>query len=201
LSNGKNKGPTLTEWEDTIWKMILKRLDDNLAAIQKQAKADQSALSDGYHATEERLRKLPSLKARVEHYTAMIEDLTDDPVTGVKRYSKDVVRFSGGRVPSDDQVAEMLDNYMRRVAYDQYEINELEWALSAIRDREYYWTMDRYFHGLTDQEMGQEHKLDERSVRFQRGKLVCIVRDRLYGVLGTKQDMPVIDKLIDVCRK
>lgn len=135
-----------------------------------------------FKQTEIRLYAYPELKENIKKYNKDIKDLRKEE----PGRSKDIVFFSshgGGTRLSAEEVQEARIMVLQKKIYrDQTEIDEIDFALQAVSDDEYYPVIEmKYFAGKTDEEIADVISCDPRTIRRNKSRLVRRIAVKLYG--------------------
>ncbi len=146
----------------------------------EKAKADGK---EAFKKTEQRLYAYPELKKNIEKYYA---DIADVQLEGATRKSKDLVFFSssmgGTRLSAEEIMEGRIAVLQKKIYRDQSEIDEIDFALSAISGDEYYPAVAlKYFNGKTDEMIAEEINCDQSTVRRNKNRLVRKLAIKLYG--------------------
>lgn len=147
----------------------------------EKAKADGK---EAFKKTEQRLYAYPELKKNIEKYYADIDDVQ---LEGATRKSKDLVFFSaagmgGTRLSAEEIMEGRIVVLQKKIYRDQSEIDEIDFALSAISGDEYYQAVAlKYFDGKTDEMIAEEINCDQSTVRRNKNRLVRKLAIKLYG--------------------
>lgn len=160
-------------------KHIEKAISEAIQAGRSQA---EQRPKDIYKATERRLYAVPALREKVKKDKEYLQDVQ---MYGLGGHSKDIVRFkkSGTMLDDEDIEAAIIQDYMARIARDEFEIKTIEEAVAPLTSDPYYLTISgRYFDKMTDDEIALKIPCDPRTVRRNRGRLVHRVAIYLYGV-------------------
>jgi DNA-directed RNA polymerase specialized sigma subunit len=140
-------------------------------------------VKDVFKQTEIRLYAYPELKRNIEKYKLDIQDLYREGSSGK---SKDLVFFStqgGGIRLTDDEIQEARVMVLQKKIYrDQAEIDEIDYALQAVENDEYYSIIRmRYFEEQSDEEIAVIVGCDPRTIRRNKSRLVHRIAVKLYG--------------------
>jgi DNA repair exonuclease SbcCD ATPase subunit len=135
-----------------------------------------------FKQTELRLYAYPELQGNIEKYNRDIQDLRQE----TPGRSKDIVFFSmhgGGTRLSADEIQEARIMILQKKIYrDQTEIDEIDYALQAVRNDDYYPIIEmKYFKGKNDDEIALEVSCDPSTVRRNKSRLVRKIEIKLYG--------------------
>ena len=138
---------------------------------------------EAFKKTEQRLYAYPELKKNIEKYYADIEDVQ---LEGATRKSKDLVFFSPGmggtRLSAEEIMEGRIAVLQKKIYRDQSEIDEIDFALSAINGDEYYQAVAlKYFDGKTDEFISETVHCDPSTVRRNKNRLVRKMAIKLYG--------------------
>jgi hypothetical protein len=153
----------------------------NAAMLLGVAKG-KSEIKDPFKQTEIRLYAYPELKDNIIKYNKDIEDLRQEGSSG---RSKDIVFFSisGGTRLSVEEIQEARIMTMQKKIYrDQTEIDEIDFALQAVENDEYYFVITiKYFKGKDDDEIAAVISCDPRTIRRNKTRLIRRIAVKLYG--------------------
>jgi RNA polymerase sigma factor (sigma-70 family) len=136
-----------------------------------------------FKQTEIRLYAYPELKNNIEKYQRDIEDLREERISG---RSKDIVFFSahGGstRLSADEIQEGRIMILQKKIYRDQTEIDEIDYALQAVQNDEYYSIIKmRYFEEKGDEEIAGIIGCDPSTVRRNKSKIIRRIAVKLYG--------------------
>ncbi|WP_378955401.1 hypothetical protein [Pelosinus sp. sgz500959] len=136
-----------------------------------------------FKQTEIRLYAYPELIRNIIKYNLDIDDLGKEGVSG---RSKDIVFYSthgGGTRLSADEIQEARVMILQKKIYrDQTEIDEIDFALEAVQEDEYYNVIRmKYFEGKSDEEIAEDISCDASTVRRNKSKLIRKIAVKLYG--------------------
>lgn len=155
------------------------------AIIQKAVNAGRaqgmSIAKDAYKATERRLYALPVLRQKVEDDKEKLEQIKTH---GAPERSKSIVRFSrtGYRLTPEEMLEANIKYLEATIAADEYEIECVEKALTAIEADTYYETVKgKYIDGRSDEQIAETIPCDYTTVWRNRKRLVQKVAVMLYG--------------------
>jgi hypothetical protein len=153
----------------------------NAAMLLGVAKG-KSEIKDPFKQTEIRLYAYPELKDNIVKYNKDIEDLRQEGSSG---RSKDIVFFSisGGTRLSVEEIQEGRIMVLQKKIYrDQTEIDEIDFALQAVENDEYYPVVTlKYFEGKSDDEIAAAIPCDPRTIRRNKSRLIHKIAVKLYG--------------------
>lgn len=163
-----------------IEEAVKKAVNTSILLGMDKAKADGK---EAFKKTEQRLYAYPELKKNIEKYYADIEDVQ---LEGATRKSKDLVFFSPGmggtRLSAEEIMEGRIAVLQKKIYRDQSEIDEIDFALSAINGDEYYQAVAlKYFEGKTDEMIAEEINCDQSTVRRNKNRLVRKLAIKLYG--------------------
>jgi nicotinamide mononucleotide adenylyltransferase len=167
-----------------IEKIIKKAVESAVSVAYKAGyDARKQEIKNYFKQTEKRLYAYPELKENIEKYKLDIEDLKREKVSC---RSKDIVRIpegSGIRLSPEEIQEARIQNVVKKMERDQLEIDEINYALDAVRNDEYYKVIEyKYFQGMTnDDEIGELLHCDGRTVRRHKNRLVNKIAVKLYG--------------------
>lgn len=185
MSNSKRSRDTVVMPIDRLEEMLKKVVGDatekTLQAGYTAAKLETKREFNSFRATEERLRALPAIRAKLEDDRDRLDEMEK---YGEKRRSPDLIRYmrGGTRVNKDQIEAAVLQNLEAEIAADEWEIRMIEKALEMVRGDVYYLAIPRkYFEMVKDAQVAKELHCDETTVRRNRNRLVRQIAVRLYG--------------------
>lgn len=133
--------------------------------------------------TKKRLYAYPLLKLNIERYKADIEDIKKESMGK----SKSIVMFSpsskGGEKPTiDDLRAAKILLIERKINRDENEIREIDTALLAIQDDDYYPIIEMsFFQKKSEDEICNALHCANATVWRNKGRLIDILNIILYG--------------------
>lgn len=135
-----------------------------------------------YKQTEARLYAYPTLLENIKRYRLDIEDLKREKIT---EKSKDITSFSGDYgirlTPEEKQAGKILAVEIK-LQRDKKEVDEINAALKAIEGDEYYSVVAmKYFQKASDEKIAGQIPCAERTVRYNRSRLIKQMALRLYG--------------------
>ena len=151
--------------------------------IQKLKPPARYRAKDLSKLTKKRLYAYPLLKINIERYKADIEDIKKEDMGK----SKSIVMFSpsskGGERPTLEELREAKIMIVeRKIARDENEIREIDAALSAIRDDEYFPIIEMsFFQKMSEDEICAALKCANATVWRNKGRLIDIMNTALYG--------------------
>lgn len=162
-----------------IEQAVSKAVKETVLLGAEQAKTE---IKNVFKQTEIRLYAYPELRKNIDKYTLDIRDLRRE----TPGRSKDIVFYSthgGGTRLSAEEVQEGRIMVLQKKIYrDQSEIEEIDFALEAIKDDEYYQVIEmRYFKGMKDDEIAESISCDPSTVRRNKNRLIRKVAVKLYG--------------------
>jgi len=162
---------------------ILKGIEDALKkAVASGYEKRCQEIKNYFKQTERRLYSYPELYENIQKYTLDIQDLEREFFS---EKSKDMVKFSensGIRLTPQEIQQARIESLKRKIKRDQAEIDEINYALNAVKDDEYYMIVEyKYFDGMKDVEIGEKMYCDESTVRRHKNKLLQRIMVRLYG--------------------
>ncbi|WP_455655438.1 hypothetical protein [Phascolarctobacterium sp.] len=146
------------------------------------AVAKPSFKGNCYKQTEARLYAYPTLLENIKRYKLDIEDLKREKIT---EKSKDITFFGGDcgirLTPEEKQAGKILAVELK-LQRDQKEIDEIDAALDLIKNDEYYPAIEmRYFKKMADEIIASQIPCAERTVRYNRSRLIRQMALSLYG--------------------
>lgn len=146
------------------------------------AVAKPSFKGNCYKQTEARLYAYPTLLENIKRYKLDIEDLKREKIT---EKSKDITSFGGDcgirLTPEEKQAGKILAVELK-LQRDQKEIDEIDAALDLIKNDEYYPAIEmRYFKKMADEIIASQIPCAERTVRYNRSRLIRQMALSLYG--------------------
>lgn len=171
------------EKEVNIQKLIEQAVDkavkETVLLGAEQAKTETKNL---FKQTEIRLYAYSELRNNIEKYNLDIKDLRRES----PGRSKDIVFYSthgGGTRLSEEEVQEARVMVLQKKIYrDQAEIDEVEFALQAVKEDEYYPIIEmRYFKGMKDDKIAEIVSCDPSTVRRNKNRLIRRIAVKLYG--------------------
>lgn len=143
--------------------------------------AKATAKGNCYKHTEARLYAYTTLQENIKRYKLDIKDLKREKITAK---SKDITSFGGDGVrltPEERQEGKILAVELK-LARDQKEVDEIVAALDLIKNDEYYPAIEmRYFKKMTDEIIALQIPCAERTVRYNRNRLIRQMALSLYG--------------------
>lgn len=172
-----------TKKELDIEKIVEQALNKVLnTALQFGVQKGKCEAKEAFRKTEMRLYAYPELVENIKKYKQDIEDLRQES----PGRSKDLVFFSahgGGSRLSDEEIQEArIFVIQKKIERDQEEIDEIDFALEAVKGDEYYPIIDmKYFKDMDDDEIAPEFPCDPRTVRRHKSRLVRRIAVKLYG--------------------
>jgi len=134
-----------------------------------------------YKQTEARLYAYPTLLENIKRYRLDIEDLKREKIT---EKSKDITSFSvdGIRLTPEERQAGKILAVEIKLQRDKKEVDEINAALKAIEGDEYYSVVAmKYFQKASDEKIAGQIPCAERTVRYNRSRLIKQMALRLYG--------------------
>ena len=165
--------------------MALSKKDiETIREIAKELMAGgKQQATDQFKRTEKRLWAYPRLRENIKRYKADIEDVKREDM----KKSKDFVVFvrnSGGAEAPDLEAlrAAKILTISQKIARDEHEIKEMDAALAAIKDDEYYNIIDTtYFQNLDQSNVARVCCIDRSNIWRQKKRLINIMNAVLYG--------------------
>lgn len=173
------KKETSVNIEKLIEQAVHKAVKATMFLGAEQAKTETKNI---FKQTEMRLYAYPELRNNITKYTLDIKDLRRES----PGRSKDIVFYSthgGGTRLSAEEVQEGRIMVLQKKIYrDQTEIEEIDFALQAIANDEYYKVIEmRYFKGMKDEEIAESVSCDPSTVRRNKNRLIRKIAVKLYG--------------------
>ena len=165
--------------ENSIAKIIEASIDKKMAEVEKCFKRDRRERSL-QKLVKRRLYAYQQLKENIERYKLDIENIKVEDFGK----SKSIVFRNGATTPQDieDIRAAKIAIVEQKIARDEEEIKELDFALSTIRNEEYYPALEMTFFDEMKQDIiAEKLHCDKSTIWRQVGRLIdklCIV---LYG--------------------
>lgn len=145
------------------------------------AVAKPSFKGNCYKQTEARLYAYPTLLENIKRYRLDIEDLKREKIT---EKSKDITSFSvdGIRLTPEERQAGKILSVEIKLQRDKKEVDEIAAALDLIKNDEYYSAIEmRYFKKMADEIIASQIPCAERTVRYNRSRLIRQMALNLYG--------------------
>lgn len=134
-----------------------------------------------YKQTEARLYGFPTLQKNIERYRLDIEDLKREKITAK---SKDIISYGGDGIrltPEERQEGKILAVELK-LHRDQKAVEEINQALETVAADEYYKIIEmRYFLNCDDTYVAEMLHCAERTVRYNRSRLINKLSVFLYG--------------------
>lgn len=134
-----------------------------------------------YKQTEARLYAFPTLQKNIERYRLDIEDLKREKITAK---SKDITSYGGDGIrltPEERQEGKILAVELK-LQRDQKAVEEINQALETVAADEYYKIIEmRYFLNCDDAYVAEMLHCAERTVRYNRSRLINKLSVFLYG--------------------
>jgi DNA-directed RNA polymerase specialized sigma24 family protein len=151
-------------------------------AVARTRISCERGAKDAYKETERRLYAYPIIKLKIADLKEKVEEIQafDAPSK-----SKSVVSFSktGIRLTPDEITEALIRDTTADIAGNEAEIENIEKALDTVAEDEYAAIIPlKYFECKSDEETADSVKCSERTVRYQKSRLVNRLAVRLYGI-------------------
>ncbi|WP_094607751.1 hypothetical protein SPSIL_008860 [Sporomusa silvacetica DSM 10669] len=169
--------------EVNIQKIIEQAVDKAVKATMflgaDQARTETKNL---FKQTEIRLYAYSELRNNIAKYNLDIKDLRCES----PGRSKDIASFSthgGGIKFTEEEIQEARIMILQKKIYrDQTEIDEIEFALEAVQNDEYYPIIEmRYFKGMKDDKIAEIVSCDPSTIRRNKNRMIRRIAVKLYG--------------------
>lgn len=165
--------------QKTIRQAVAEAVNTSIFMGAEKAKAD---VKDAYKQTEKRLYAYPELKNNIKKYEQDIIDLGHEEPGRSKSIAFYSTATTGSRLTADEIQEGRKIALENRIYRDQTEIDEIDFALSAIKGDIYYQIIElKYFKCKTDDEIATELTCDPSTIRRNKSRLVQKISVKLYG--------------------
>lgn len=169
--------------EQEINKFIKRAAKEAAIEAVKSALTAAKATAKGncYKQTEARLYAYPTLLENIKRYRLDIDDLKREKIT---EKSKDITSFivDGIRLTPEERQEGKILAVEIKLQRDQKEVDEITAALDLIKNDEYYPAIEmRYFKKMADEIIALQIPCAERTVRYNRNRLIRQMALSLYG--------------------
>jgi len=152
--------------------------------VMAQAIAGERQVKDVFKATEKRLYAYPVIKLKIEDDRERIEEIEQHGAPGK---SRSVVKYqrSGVRLTPEEISDALIQDITAQIAECEQEIETIDKALDIIAGDDYAEIIKyKYFDGKSDEEISELIPCAERTVRYNKSRLVKRLSVFLYGVAG-----------------
>jgi hypothetical protein len=162
-------------------KRVQKLAQEAFIAGQQKREND---IKNYFKETERRLYAYPDLILNIEKYTQDIKDLEKEFAYGTTRKSSDIARMiqAGVRLSEDEILAGKILLIEKKISRDQHEIDEIDYALEAIKEHEYFKIIEyKYFQEYSNDQIVEKLSCDITTLIRNKNKLINRIMRRLYG--------------------
>ena len=173
--------------ETKVLKFHKKNLKEIEGAIEEVGKKlleeGRRRTKDFTKLTKKRLYAYSHLKSNIERYKADIEDTKIEKDFGK---SKSIIEFRSrttGEPPTEDEIRQARIILLeRKIARDETELKELDAALNAVKDDEYYNLIDMIFiKNMKQDDVAEIAHCDKTTVWRNVGRMLDTMSIVLYG--------------------
>lgn len=135
-----------------------------------------------FQRTEKLLYELKYLKGAIEVKRERLSDLHNAPVLLSKKETGVNVQLTKKHLSDIEKIENMIENCENEIKRLEHVVNMTERALKNIENDKYYKIIElKYFEEMTLEYVAEKFKVDERTIRRQKNRLVNRLRVLIFS--------------------